>query len=194
MGFTITWCAIPEEKAEQFFQRFGLSPTGEIEEIPESLISAARIDTGWSVMWYNKYGCPFLRPKDLAGISLVHDVIMCLVEEHVMASSSEMWSGGKRKWWLSYEGEDRPKGLFTDGDLPDFFPAIRKDIEQSQLAEGGDSEGVDYIFEIPLKVAQTIVGFRHDEEYSHLLDGHFVAMSRTTPKAGFFRRFFRGKE
>ncbi|HUL21798.1 MAG TPA: hypothetical protein VLZ10_10105 [Thermodesulfobacteriota bacterium] len=194
MGFAITWCAVPEEKADEFFHRLGLSPTGKTEGIPESLIVTARLDTGWRVMWYNKYGCPFLRPQDLASISVDQDVIMCLVEEHVMASSSEMWSGGKRKWWLSHEGEDGPKGLSTDGDLPASFPAIRKDMEQSQLAEGGDSADIDYIFEIPLKVAQTIVGFKHDEECSHLLDRHFIVMSQTTPEAGFFRRLFRRKE
>jgi hypothetical protein len=191
MGFSITWCAIREEKAEQFLQRLGLSPTGETEEVPESLISTARLDTGWRLMWYNKYTCPFLQPQDLASISLDHDVLLCLVEEHVMASSSEMWSGGKRKWWLSHEGEDGPKGLSTDGELPESFPAIREAMEHSQLAEGGDDAGVDYIFEIPLMVAQSVVGFKHDEECTHLLDKNFAVISRTAPTGNLLRRFFR---
>lgn len=192
MGFSITWCAIREEKSEQFLERLGLAPTGEVEEFPESLIATAKLDTGWRVVWYNKYACPFLRPEDLRSISRDQDVLLCQVEEHVMASSSEMWSVGKRKWWLSHEGEDGPKGLSTDGELPDSFPAIRKEMEQAQLAAGGDEAGVDYIFEIPLKVAQTLVGFKH-EECAHLLDGKFSVMSQATaPRAeGLLRRLFR---
>jgi hypothetical protein len=193
MGFSITWCAIREEKSEQFLQRLGLAPTGEVEEFPESLIATAKLDTGWRVVWYNKYACPFLRPEDLRSISLDQDVLLGRVEEHVMASSSEMWSDGKRKWWLSHEGEDGPKGLSTDGELPESFPAIRKAMEQAQLAAGGDEAGVDYIFEIPLKVAQSLVGFKHDEECAHLLDGKFSVMSQATaPRTeGLLRRLFR---
>jgi hypothetical protein len=194
MGFAITWFAVREEHAERLFHRLGLSATGETEEFPESLIATARLDTGWRVIWYSKYGCPFLRPPDLESMSADYDVVLCSVEEHVMASSCEMWSGGQRKWRLSHEGEDGPKGLFAEGDLPDCFPTIRKEMEQSQLAEGGDSAEVDYIFEIPLNVAKTIVGFKHDEERGHLLDGGFVVMSRTASKAGFLGRLFGGRK
>jgi hypothetical protein len=86
------------------------------------------------------------------------DVVLCLVEEHVMASSSEMCSQGKRKWRLSHEGKDGPKGLATDGDLPESFPAIRKEMEEAQHAAGGDDADVDYIFEIPLKLAEALGG------------------------------------
>jgi hypothetical protein len=66
--------------------------TGETEEFPESLISVGKLDTGWRVIWYNEYGCPFLRPDSLSNLSINHDVLLCLVEEHAMASSSELWS------------------------------------------------------------------------------------------------------
>jgi hypothetical protein len=191
MGFSITWCAIREDKSEQFFQRLGLAATGEVEEFPESLISIARLNTGWRVMWYNKYGCPFLQTGDLRRISLDQDVLLCSVEEHVMASSSEMWSYGKCQWRVSHEGENGPKGLSTDGVLPDSFPAIRNDMEKAQLAAGGDEAGVDYIFDIPLKLAQSLVGFKHDEACTHLLDKGFSVMSRTAPAAGLLRRLFR---
>src|SRR5262245_22482663 len=50
MGFSITWCAVREEGAQKFLDQLDLSPTGETEEIPESLISAAKLDTGWRVI------------------------------------------------------------------------------------------------------------------------------------------------
>jgi hypothetical protein len=50
MGWAIAWCAVREEKAEQFLNQLGLSRTGETEELPESLISTASLDTGWRVV------------------------------------------------------------------------------------------------------------------------------------------------
>jgi hypothetical protein len=118
--------------------RLDLSPTGETEERPESLISAARLDTGWRVIWYNEYGRPSLRPEQLGMISREQDVLVCLVEEHVMASSAELWSGVVRKWRISHEGQHGPKGLAADGDLPQSFSTIRREMQDAQRAAGGD--------------------------------------------------------
>lgn len=185
MGFAITWCAVREDGAHKLLEQLGLSPTGETEEFPESLISAAKLDTGWRVIWYNEYGCPFLRPEDLRVVSNDQEIVMCLVEEHVMASSSELWRGGKRAWWISHEGEDGPKGLSVEGDPPECFASIRREMEEAQRAEGGDDAGVDYIFDIPLKVAQTLVGFKHDQS-----EEQFTVLSRSAPKRGFLGRLF----
>ena len=103
-----------------------------------------------------------------------------------MASSAEMWSGGRRKWCLSHEGEDGPKGLSVDGEPPESYPAIRNEMEQLQAAAGGD---VDYIFEIPLRVAQSVAGFKHDEICPRLVDKHYVVLSPPAPRRGFLRSF-----
>ena len=191
MGFAITWCAVRENEAQGFLDRLGLLPTGEREEIPESLISTAKLDTGWRLLWYNEYTCPFLGPSQLSEISRDQDVLLCLVEEHVMASSSELWSGGTRIWWISHEGEDGPNGLSTEGELPECFPSIRQEMERAQLAEGGAAAGVDHIFEIPLKVAETLVGFKHDESYAHVIDNSFEVLARPEKKGGLLGMLFR---
>jgi hypothetical protein len=85
--------------------------------------------------------------------------------------------------------------LSKDGVLPPSFAAIREEMEQAQIAAGGDEADVDYIFEIPLKLAKNLVGFKHDEEYDHVLDGHFQVLSRNAPtrgepSRGFLRRLF----
>jgi hypothetical protein len=63
-------------------------------------------------------------------------------------------------------------------------------MEDLQLAEGGDNANVDYIFEIPLKVAQSLVGFKHDEVCDHLIGGRFDVMSIATPETGILNRLF----
>ncbi len=190
MGFAISWYAVPEPHADQFFKRLDLTPTGETEEIPESLICTAQLDTGWNLLCYNEYGCPFLQEEDLTHLSADHKILYCLVEEHVMASSAELWSVGKRQWSISHEGEDGPKGLEVDGEVPDTLAAIRQQMEQQQQAEGGDEADVDYIFEIPLLVAKSMVGYKHDEDCPHLVGGTFTVMSRSAPKSGFLSRLW----
>jgi len=49
-----------------------------------------------------------------------------------MASSAEFWSGGIRIWSISHEGENGPKGLSADGDLPESFSSIRVEMEEAQ--------------------------------------------------------------
>jgi hypothetical protein len=188
MGYAITWCAVPEADADRFLQDLQLSPTGATEEDPQSLITTARLDTGWRVLWYNRYACPFLRPKYLAGLSHDHEVLLCQVEEHVMASSAEMWSGGVRRWSLSHVGDEGPRGLSVEGDPPPAFSEIRQAMEEMQRAEGGDDADVDYIFEIPLQLAESLVGFKHDEDRTHVV-GRFEVMARAADE-GILRRLF----
>jgi hypothetical protein len=192
MGFSLTWCAVPQIYGEGFLQALGLVRTGETEKHAQSLITSAQLDTGWQLLLYYQYQCPFLQEADLRRISADHDVIFCLVEEHVMASSSELWSGGKRKWWLSHEGENGPKGLAVEGEPPDSCPPIQDEMERSQAAAGGDRANVDYIFEIPLRVAQSLVGFKHDEICQHLGNGQYAVLSRAGSDGGSTRRFSRG--
>ena len=187
MGFAITWCAVREEHAQGFLDALGFSPTGETEELPDSPISTAKLDTGWRLLWINEYGSSLLAPDRLSEVSRERDVLLCLVEEHVMASSAESWSVGKRVWWISHEGEDGPKGLDTDGTLPACFAAIRAEMEAAQR----DDADVDFLFEIPLKVAETLVGFKHDENWPHVIGGRFEILARPEPpKKGLLGKLF----
>jgi hypothetical protein len=188
MGVAATWFAVREEHADDLLKELALSPTGEAEELPESVISTARLDHGWRIVWYGKCGCPFLGQKNLGELSRGREILLCSIEEHVMASSAELWSDGRRRWWISHEGEDGPHGLEVEGDLPASFAAIRAEMEEAQRAEGGDDAGVDHIFEIPLKVAQAMVGFKHDEDCPHLLEPYFAVLSRSEPKRGLLGR------
>lgn len=216
MGFAITWFAVPEAHAASFFQRLCLVETGDTEEFPESLISTARMDTGWRLLWYNKHDCRFLRTDVVREISLEHDILVCAVEEHCMSSSASLWRGAGRVWFLHHDGNDGPKGraLRAEGTLPECFASIRDEMEEAQEAEGGAAADVDMLFEIPLRVAQSLIGFKHDEDSAHVIGGKFhvlrrdateIATTATMPalvrpkpppavaKPGFFSRLFGGK-
>lgn len=190
MGFSITWFAIREQRAKWLLERLGLTPTGESEEVPESLISTCRLQTGWQILWYNEYDCPWLVPTELETLSREQELLVCRVEEHVMASSAELWANGSRQWRISHEGEAGPMGLSTDGSLPDCLATIQAEMEEAQRAAGGGNADVDYIFDIPLKVAQCLVGFKHDEDCPALAGAKFEVLKRTAAKKSFFERLF----
>lgn len=189
MGYAITWCALREEAADQLLSHLGLAPTGHTEEEPESRFSSVKLTTGWRLVWSSEYACPILS-KGIKTFAGEHEVVLCQVEEHVMASSAELWKGGKRTWWVSHRGENGPKGLETQGELPQCFASIRENMEAAQRAEGGDDADVDYIFEIPLKIAQALVGFKHDENYESVVAGKFAVLSGGKTEKSFFSRLF----
>jgi hypothetical protein len=190
MGFAITWCAVPEAAADGFLHRLGLTDTGETEEVPDSLIGVARLDTGWRLLWYNEYDYPFLSEAQRQDHSRHHDLLYCLVEEHCMASSSEFWSLGSRMWWISHEGINGPKGLDYSGALPNHFQQTRSEMEAAQKESGGDKADVDYLFEIPLRVAKSITGFKHDEVCPHIVGNEFRIMRREAQHGGLLSRLF----
>ena len=188
MGYAITWFAVPDQYAADVLKQLQLTPTGEREESPESKIAYARLTTGWAILWYGQYDCPFFGNRELASLSSRHDIIRCMVEEHVMASSAEFWSGGRQQWCISHQGEDAPKRLDVSGSPPDSLSAVRAQMEEAQQAEGGDDAEVDCIFEIPLKVAQQIAGFKHDEVCGSIADGTFEVLKRAGSQGGFLSR------
>ena len=188
MGFAITWFAFRTEEAASLFADLGLTPTDEKDDGPDAPIATATLKNRWQILWCNEYGCRFFAEAELRRLSKQREIVRCLVEEHVMASSAELWSNGSRVWWLSHEGENGPKGLEVDGRPPASFSEIRAKLEATQAAEGGDDADVDYIFEIPLLVAKSLVGFKHDEVCGLMTSPSFDVLSRIEPQRGFFAR------
>jgi hypothetical protein len=58
------------------------------------------------------------------------------------------------------------------------------------FAPYGGNADVDYIFDIPLKVGQSLVGFKHDEDCPAMAGADFVVLKRTAAKRSFFERLF----
>ena len=100
-----------------------------------------------------------------------------------MDCAATLWQRGRRLWHLHHDGSGGPKGLDAEGNLPACFPVIKDQMEREQVAAGGGKAGVDMIFEIPMRVAKTLTGFKHDEQPSHVVGGLFHVLTQTTPVA-----------
>lgn len=68
--------------------------------------------------------------------------------------------------------------LKFDGELPAGFDAVRQDAETRQRADND----VDFMFDVPLQMAENACGFRHDEFDPELFVGAPTSVTIDLPK------------
>lgn len=189
MGFRICYIASKLDPNEMV-AALGLQIVGNEDEMPDSSWWIAVLKkSGWSVLWSEdeEFGA---RSRDqLADLSHKADLVHCEVNETVMWSSSEFWSKGKSVWNVTHAGDgDDRFDLNTKGELPSQFSDIKEQQFQTQKNE---EEDVDHIFEIPLDLAKSYIGFRH-EDFLQRDDVDEFRIIAAPPKAGFLSRIFGG--
>ena len=166
MGYAISWLAMKGTSPETIAQELELAPTGKIAEYGESLFTARNLSSGWFLLVINKCEHDFIKPKSLTSLSSNSEVIACSIEEHVMVCTSELWRSGAQVWRIEHDAQKSIDHISKSGTLPDAYVEIEKDFAEQQERAGGKKADTDYFFEIPLKTAKSIVGFKHDESGS----------------------------
>ena len=154
MGYGISWVAIRDNKENALLDALGLEKTGETEDTPDSEWSTTRIGD-WTVVWSNGF-----EPKKFrnARSKLKGEVIICDVEEHIMYSSVAAFKDGDLSWRVWHDAQQTMDHLSIEGSPPKSLPKIQTE----EFAHVSESEA-DHIFDIPIRLAQELVGFRHDE-------------------------------
>jgi len=178
MGYAISWLAVRESISGPLLEELGLSATGEMDQQYESLYTGRALPTGWFILLIDKCQHKFVQPSALEALSKLGDVIACSIEEHVMWSSAELWSNGAPVWSIEHDAQIGMSHIAASGTLPDVYSAIEGRFVAQQEESGGDESDVDYIFEIPLQVAKTIAGFKHDDAPTD--EGQFVVFTEKT--------------
>ncbi len=158
MGFSLSWLAIRGKDVATVRSELGVRGTGRHEEVPESPLLGADLPTGWYLVLANR--CDLEETQPLAELSSGGEVVTCFVEEHVMYSRASGWKDGRRVWSITHDLQRGYGHLETDGDLPPVFAPIRDRLTAEQLGQ----DHADYIFDVPVEVAQVLTGFRHDED------------------------------
>jgi hypothetical protein len=81
-----------------------------------------------------------------------------------MYSSAVFCRDGKEIWSVVHKGEDGPDHLVAEGMLPAPFEKTSHEYRELQSNQDpADEFRTDYMFEVPLILAQEITGFKHDE-------------------------------
>ena len=160
MGFSLSWVAVAPEVEQALIERFGLKAGEETSELAEFDLSSARLP-GWYLLVADHTDA-LVDEHLLKELSRHGRVIAAMVEEHVMFSSAEEWSRGERVWGAIHVSDAGLYHLGVEGALPEAYQAIHQRHFARQEQEGGKDAGVDHIIDIPLELAATITGYRHD--------------------------------
>lgn len=166
MGYAISWIAFKDKTSAQVVEMLGLSLSGEFEEIPEGKFSGTQLGTGWYVVVIDQYGHKYVRAGNLKRVSMMADVVAAMTEEHVMFTSAEAWKSGRLIWKVTHEGESGPLGprhLEEQGSFPEQYGDIKARLLAAQQQEDPKEPEVDHICDIPLELAESIVGYKHDK-------------------------------
>lgn len=177
MGYAISWLAIRGNTESSALASLDLEKTGRTEELPESEWSTTRV-RDWVVIWSNSFKPGQFRR---AGSKLNGEVIICDVEEHVMFVSVAAFKNGAMSWRIVHDAQKAPDHLVIEGTPPESFAHIKTE----QFAHVSEDREVDFIFDIPVRLAQELVGFRHDGESSAAFEV-LRATSENKPKWKFW--------
>ena len=81
-----------------------------------------------------------------------------------MVSVATGWKDGRRVWSVTHDAQRDMEHLQTEGELPAAFTSIRDRLRSEQQRAGGSKADVDYIFDVPVELAQLLTGYRHDAD------------------------------
>jgi len=187
MGFALSWIAVHTTDSAAVLAELRLEQTGVVEEFPEAPLSMARLQAGWVLVLMNRSSSALDGTVNLRRLSRIGDVVACFVEEHVMVSSAALVSNGKEVWRVTHESEKGLTHLEVVGATP---PALAREMRtaSSPLQDGGRSQpDVDHHFDVPIALARSATGYRHDE----CRDGERYAVLRHLRWFDLVRRSFR---
>lgn len=164
MGVSLSWIAVEAKTADAVQTALGVVETGEAGWDYYDFPMAGRLlENGWYLVTAEGDEDPILSDEVLSKLSLGTSVAACSIEEHCMYQSAMFWRDGRKIWSVQHRGGNyRVMDLVVDGALPDNFAELRQRRFDEQAAAGGEDAGVDYIADIPLDLAESIVDFRHE--------------------------------
>ncbi len=159
MGYRVALIAVRGIDIDTLYARYGVSGTGERQEIAEAPICGAEVSNGWNLLYLNQYP----RPHDaiLAGLSAGAELVFCDVNETSMASFATGWADGEEEWLVFHDSQQSLTHLVTNGTLPEQFERIR---DAKALAQAEDGDEVDHTFDVPVDLFESLTGIRHDRD------------------------------
>jgi hypothetical protein len=194
MGFSVSWMAVQGCDVTQAAEALGFELDDDVPcEIPEG-DCMGQLPGGWVLVWIDDFDA--LRKGRFAPLLKFGPAVACAVEEHVMVQEARGYREGAEVWRITHDPNAGESLYHLDvaGEPPTNFEAIRSAAIKAQDAEGGEDADVDIISDVPLDVAKSICGFKHDEDPPNGTTFRSVRRGRRPgaggAKPGFFARLF----
>jgi hypothetical protein len=160
MGFSISWFGFENKSKAEVLALFGLRDLGTVDEANGALFSVAELPTGWTILFVNDY--EFGGDAEvLAEVSRVGYVVACQAEEHVMASAARGYRDGREEWQVVHDSSRGRDDIAVRGQPPARLTKIRRRLA-AQQQEPGEWPRVDFLFDVPVELAASETGYRHD--------------------------------
>jgi hypothetical protein len=163
MGYALSWLAIKSKDSASIRRELLFEETSQKEEFPESDLTAIQLGEWYIIVGNGDWVVP-LSELDFAAFSRRCQLVFFNIEEHVMYSHVECWENRKLTCQVIHEAGSGIDHLFEEGNFPPQYKSIKDKLvtAHKEEQESGRNE-VDYIIDIPVELAHSIVGYRHDK-------------------------------
>jgi hypothetical protein len=164
MGHSISWVAFKGLSKEVGLARLHLALTGKTASLGDEACLGQRLPDDWYLVVVEGCDDQIISTPFLARLSADCEAVSGSVEEHVMFSAAEGWRNGQQNWRAAHDAQKSTRHIECQGEPPPSYAVALTEAKASQDAEDAAAAEVDFYFEVPLQVAKSIVGFKHDEE------------------------------
>jgi hypothetical protein len=192
MGFSLTWVAARGKSRDRVLADLELQGTDAWEELPESPITGAQIPGDWYAVIFNGDITAIFAGDALRRLSTGAEVVVCTVEEHVMCSGAFGWKNGREVWSVRHDAQVDADGIAAAGKLPQQYAAIAGSARAQRDAadtEGAADQGADFLFDVPIELAQALTGYRHDRDIPGLRGPQFEVLVNRRKAGKWFTRW-----
>jgi hypothetical protein len=152
--------AVTGKEPGEIQRDYGVTPTGEHEEIPESPVVGAPLPTGAYLLYINDPDKIVPDDEVLCRFSKGASLIACYANETVMNSYACAWTNGAKRWSVFHDAQQSIDHLETSGNLPPELQPIHDRLFAKQKGDGG----CDFIFDIPVELFVALGGIRYDQD------------------------------
>src|SRR5262249_32349471 len=148
MGFRVQLIAVSGKEPRAIQRAYGVVPTGQREEIPESPVVGATLPSGAYLLYVDDQDKIVPDGDVFARLATGASLIACYGNETVMNSYARAWVNGVERWSVFHDAQQDIKHLETSGTLPPEMQPISDRLFAEQEGDGG----ADFIFDIPIEL------------------------------------------
>ncbi len=172
MGISLSFLAVKGQTPKEIHLALGLSDTGVASaeyDYPRPALRGATLPDGSYLILLDDIVHRLIASQAiLTRLSQGCEVVACQVEEHCMYSACFGLRNGKQVWSVVHDARKARDDLRVWGKPPAAFDEIASRMREAQVEEDErerqhpTSMAVDFIWEIPVELANALCGYRHD--------------------------------